>query len=302
MSVNNTGEAFKSQQKVAFLSLLSELPNVIAQLVFMILSGSLMIALDAVDSLCNFIQAGLSFLLSKKLQGDDSFKYDYGMGKIEAFGSFISAAFLYVGVTAVFAASVYSIIFPSAPQGMLFLAIFLKIINVAVDVFLLRKQIKTVKGVSGSFIASNTVLLKKNLIFDSVALFVIAISFLLRNIPAISYFEPVACIVCAVIIAAQNSKIISGAASDLLDKTLDEETQLKILKCVSKIWKDIAEFNGVRTRRSGHIIYIDLMVSFEGGSSYSEIRGAYETFDTAVKEILPDSVSAIVITEVERAE
>jgi len=53
----------------------------------------------------------------------------------------------------------------------------------------------------------------------------------------------------------------------------------------------------VRTRRSGRLIYIDLMVSFDGSSSYAAIYKAYETFDAAVKEVLPGSVSAIVIKE-----
>jgi cation diffusion facilitator family transporter len=289
-------EAFKSQQKVAFLSMISELPNIVLQFGLAVLSGSRILILDAVDSVSNFIQAFLSFFLSKKLRGDASFKYDYGMGKIEAFGSLVSALFLYSGLTAVTATSVYAIFHPSAPSDTLFLAIFLKVVNVSIDSFLLYKQIKTVKGIGGSFIESNVMLYKKNLIFDTAALFTIAVSYLFRRVPAFAYFEPIMCVACAVYVAASNYKIIRKATADLLDKTLDEDAQLKILKCVSKIWDDITEFHGIRTRRSGHVVYIDLLVSFADGCSYAEVYKVYETFDAAVKEALPGSETAVVIT------
>ena len=295
--MSTSKETFKSQQKIALLGILTELPNVLAQLVIAVVSGSLLIALDAIDSVSNLIQALLSFFLSKKLQGDDRFKYDYGMGKIEAFGSFIAAMFLYLALMAIFAASIFSLIKPGTPQDALRWAIFIKVANVAIDVFLLHRQIKTVRGLQSSFIESNIILLKKNLVFDTVTLVAISAVFLFRDLPAIVYFEPLVCMGCAVYIAVRNGQIMKEAAADLLDKTLDEATQLKVMKCVSRIWDEIEGFHGVRTRRSGHIVYIDLMVSFSGGCSYDEIYRAYAAFDMAIKAVIPGAVSAIVIGE-----
>ena len=279
------------------MSMIAELPNTIAQLVVAVLSGSLLIALDAIDSLSNLIQAVLSFFLSKKLQGDDSFKYDYGMGKIEAFGSFIAAVFLYIALAAIFAASIFSLLRPSEPQDILWMAIVIKVINVAIDVFLLRKQVKTVKGITSGFVKSNTMLLIKNLVFDGVTLIAITVAYVFRNVYGIGYLEPAVCMACALYIAFQNIKIIKEASADLLDKTLDEQTQLKVMKCVSGIWNEIEGFHGVRTRRSGHIVYVDLMVSFGGGYSYDEICQTYKVFDKAIKEVIPNGVSAIIIGE-----
>ena len=73
------------------------------------------------------------------------------------------------------------------------------------------------------------------------------------------------------------------------------------MKCVAGIWNDIEGFHGVRTRRSGHIVYIDLMVSFTGKRSYDEIYQTYEAFGKAIKEIIPDGVSAVVIDESAKA-
>jgi cation diffusion facilitator family transporter len=297
MNENNAKDTFKSQQKVAFIGLLSELPNLIAVAVSAVLSGSMMLIMDTFDSACHILQSSLSFSLSKKLQGDDSFKYDYGMGKIEAFGSFASSLFMFIGLTIVLTASVFSIMNPNKPEEALLFAICVKIVNVVIDIWLLRKQLKTVTGVQSEFIESNVILLKKSLAFDTVTLFTIAISYIFRAVPEIVYLDPIICILCALYIGKLNIKIIKESASDLLDKTLDENTQMQILKCISKIWKDIDGFHGVRTRRSGHVIYIDLMVSFDENKPYSAIYQAYETFNQLIKEILPNSESAIVIEE-----
>ena len=286
---------FKSQEKVALLSVITELPNLIAQIVFAILSGSLMLMLDVVDSTSNFIQSCMVYFLSKKLQGSDQYRYDYGMGKIEAFGGFFSSILMFLGLATVFIVSIRALFNPQIAGQAMLLAIILKIINVSVDIFLLYRQNKTVQGDSSGLVKSNINLLKKNLIFDAVALVTITTSFLLRGFPAVAYLEPIICILCAFYIAWQSLKILKASASDLLDKTLDEETQLKILKCFSCIWSELNEFYGIRTRRSGQIVYIDLLVSFHENSSYSEIYQSYEVFDKAVKEVLPNSVSSIVI-------
>ena len=294
----NDKKLFKSQEKVAFLSVITELPNLIAQIVFAILSGSLMLMLDVVDSTSNFIQAGMVYFLSKKLQGSDQYRYDYGMGKIEAFGGFFSSVLMFMGLATVFIVSVRALFSPRIVGQAMLLAIILKIINVSVDIFLLYRQKKTVQSDRSGLVKSNINLLKKNLIFDVVALFTIATSFLLRGIAVFAYLEPIICILCALYIAWQSMKILKASASDLLDKTLDEETQLKILKCFSGIWSELNEFYGIRTRRSGQIVYIDLLVSFHDNNSYSEIYRVYDIFDKAVKEVIPGSVSSIVIVGV----
>ena len=284
------------------IGVLFELPNVLALAVLTILSGSLILALDTLESLSIFSQSFLSFCLSKKLRGDDSFQYDYGMGKIEAFGSFVSAMILFIGLIAVFMASIFVFMNPSQPKEALLFAIIVKICNVSIDIWLLRKQLKTVKGAQSSFIESNVVLWKKSLIFDVISLFTITTSFIFRDISFIVYLDPVMCIGCAVYICALNINIMKESVSDLLDKTLDEKSQLQILSCVSKIWSDIDGFHGVRTRRSGHIIYIDLMASFDGNTPYAAIYKAYETFDRDIKEVLPNSATAIVIGKAGAAE
>jgi len=261
------------------------------------LSGSVIMALDTFESIANVIQGTLTYKLSKKMQGDPSFKYDYGMGKIDAFGSFISASILFIGLAAILAGSINAIINPSSPSDLLILAVIIKVINVIFDIYLLYKQNKVVKMSDSPMVRSALIFLKKDLLTDLVVLITVAVAYIFRAQPLIVYFEPVVCILCVIYVAFLNVKQIRSSMSNLLDKTLDEETQLQIINCVTKIWSDIDEFKGVRTRRSSHTVFIDLLVTFDDDKRYSEIYEVYKEFELAVKEVLPDSITSFVIGE-----
>ncbi|MCL2819303.1 MAG: cation diffusion facilitator family transporter [Oscillospiraceae bacterium] len=294
---NNINDAYKSQQKVSMMTIISELPNLVALTVMTVLSGSVIMALDTFESFANVLQGSITHRLSKKMQGDASFKYDYGMGKIDAFGSLISASILFLGLAAILAVSINSLISPSSPSDLLFLAIIIKVINVAIDILLLYKQQKVVKQNDSPMVRSAFIFLKKDLITDLVVLVTVAVAYIFRAFPLIVYFEPIVCILCVIYVAFLNVKQIRNAASNLLDKTLDEETQMQIINCVTKIWAEIDDFKGVRTRRSSNTIFIDLLVTFEDETKYSEILKTYEKFEKSIKELLPDSVTSIVIGE-----
>jgi len=294
---NDIIDTYKSQQTVSIMTVISELPNLIILGALAFMSGSFIMALDTFESAANVVQGSLTYKLSKKMQGDASFKYDYGMGKIDAFGSFISASILFLGLTLILAGSINSLINPTEPSGILFFAILIKVINIAIDIFLLYKQGKVAKKHKTPMVQSALIFLRKDLMTDLVVLVTVMVAYIFRAFPLIMYFEPIVCILCVIYIAIQNIKQIRRAASNLLDKTLDEETQMQIINCVTRIWNDIDEFKGVRTRRSSHIIFIDLLVSFDGTKTYDEIYKVYEEFENAVKEVLPDSVTSIVIGE-----
>ena len=297
--MNNTdiNETYKSQQKASLAAFLIDFPDSVFLALVSFFSGSFIVALDAFESFSNAVQDGLSFILSKVMLKDSRFKYDYGRGKIDAFGSLIASVVMYIGIVCILIGAVHGLIFPRAPGGVIFFAILIKISHIIFDIYLLRKQLKVAKTGNSALVKSAVILQKKSLIFDAILFFAVTIMFFFREFSYIVYFEPIVCILCAAYIGLQNTQQLKSAVSDLLDKTLDEETQMKILKCFSTIYPQIKEFTGIRTRRSGHIIYIDLLVSFDDNVTYNEIRSAFDTFKHELSENIPDFKLAVIIGE-----
>ncbi|MCL2096469.1 MAG: cation transporter [Oscillospiraceae bacterium] len=289
-------DTFKEQEKISLIEVLIELPYFIAVVFMAVFSGSLILILDAFETAGVITQSGMSFGLSRKLQGSGEFQYDYGMGKIEAFGGFVSAILLFAGLLITLIFSVGELLAPSAAGNILLWAVFLKIFSVVLDIWLYLKQVGAAKSIDSNFMKSNVINSGKVLAFDSVALFTISIAYFFREFPHIEYVEPVICIACVVWFAVAGIKNMKNIIPDLLDRTLGEKEQLQILKRVTEISGGIEGFEGIRTRRSGHLVYIDLLVSFKSGETYGEILELIDKFDKSVKSVLPDSVCAVVIS------
>ena len=289
-------DTFKEQEKISLIEVLIELPYFIAVVFMALFSGSLILMLDAFETAGVITQSGVSFGLSRKLQGNGAFRYDYGMGKIEAFGGLVSAVLLFIGLALVLVFSIGALMAPSASGEALLWAVFLKIFSVSIDIWLYRKQLKAAKSIDSSFIQSNLINSQKVLAFDSIALLTVSAAYFFRRVPYIEYVEPIICIACVVWFAVMGIQNLRKIIPDLLDKTLGEAEQLQILKCLTVISDDIERFEGIRTRRSGHLIYIDLLVTFEDGETYAEIRGITKKFNTAVKAVLPNAVTSVVVS------
>lgn len=69
---------YKKQQNLSFAQLLTELPSFIAVLVSLILSKTILVFVDLLDSLGNVLRAAMVMLLSKKLTKDLRYEYNYG--------------------------------------------------------------------------------------------------------------------------------------------------------------------------------------------------------------------------------
>ena len=75
---------YKKQQKLTGVQFLMELPNFAAICISAILSHSLLVWLDFIDSLGNVMSELLVIILSRKMCRDLRYEYNYGVGKIEA--------------------------------------------------------------------------------------------------------------------------------------------------------------------------------------------------------------------------
>ena len=133
MSKQEQNDSYKSQQKVSFFNFLAELPNFIAVTVSAIISGSLIVWMDFVDSLGNVLNSGFVALLSRKLRRDLKYEYNYGVGKIEAISALACDGILICGLILMIISSVHDLISPKEPSGLLIYVVVLKVINVAFD-------------------------------------------------------------------------------------------------------------------------------------------------------------------------
>jgi len=139
--------------------------------------------------------------------------------------------------------------------------------------------------------------MKDNLAFDFISLAAIAIMYIFREGAFVIYFEPILCIIYSIVMMVIIIKPLKQCAYDLLDKTMDEDIQLKIMKAMTAGYSLYDTFETVRTRSSGQKIYIDLLIGFNDEKTYTQINEAFDELEKLVKAEVPNCIVSFVITK-----
>lgn len=286
---------YKKQEKMTFLALLMELPNLAAVTVSAILSQSLLVWLDFVDSLGNVLSCALVTALSHRMTQDLRYTYNYGIGKVEAMTALFSEGMELCGLLIVGFASLRQLAVPQKPSDFLIWVVALKVINVLVDAALLKGQADITEG-NATYVTHEEYLSKLSaFLFDAGELVAVLLVWLMRNHRFSWYASPVLSLGVTVYMFTACIKHLRKAISDLSDETLPEEDQMKILKVLSRHHAQYDGFGTVRSRNVGTAVAIDISVSFSPDTTFDKIASLQQQLQAELEAQIPNCRVSIVI-------
>jgi len=271
-------KGYKAETTSSFLNFLSEALNYGAVIATMIITASLSIFMDLINSTCNFLRAAFTTFLAKRLQKNLKFKYNYGTAKLETLSMIFCDFLLALGTLFVLGFAIYQLCIPREANVSLLAGVILKAVNCSADFWLsvigyrVYKKTKT-KVAKSSFEASLGCLG-----FDLAIFLSVFTSFLFTNWDGVIYIEPIASIIIAVFIIYKAIRRISIYVKELVDVTIDEKDQLKIDNLLSKYFDKYKEFYSVNTHKVGEEVFVDFCVSFAEETTYSEIKNTLKLF------------------------
>ena len=94
---------------------------------------------------------------------------------------------------------------------------------------------------------------------------------LLRANPIGGYIAPIVSIFVAIYLMIGYVKRIRQALTELTDKTLPEEQQMKILNILTRHYNSYSQVQTINSHKSGDVVRIDLHLSFEKNTSFEKI-------------------------------
>ena len=130
----NEQASYQRQMRMSLMAFLIELPNFIAMAVSAVVSSSVLVWTDLMDSLGNVLGTGIVALLSRKLSRNLKYEYNYGIGKLEAMTALISEGIGLFGLSVVAGASVVELFDIKQPSGMLIYVVLIKLVNITFDI------------------------------------------------------------------------------------------------------------------------------------------------------------------------
>ena len=288
---------YKQQQNLSIAQLLAELPSFVAVLVSAILSRNLLVYIDLLDSSMYLISLVLIVLLSKKLTKDLRYEYNYDVGKIEAIASLLCDGMGCFGLLITLGFSVQAIILPEQPSDFVIAVVGLKVINVSFDTAFFVKQRKITKIHSSAISNANYAEALSALLFDSVALVSLFVMWLLRANPIGGYIAPIVSIFVVIYLMIGYVKRIRQALTELTDKTLPEEEQMKILNILTSYYDSYSQFHSINSHKSGDVTRIDIHLSFDQDTTFEEILTLKKQMQEELDSLFGNCIVNIVVGE-----
>ena len=288
---------YKQQQHLSFVQCLSEAQVFVITLVSAILSRTMLVFVDLLDSFGHLLRTAIVTILSKKLSKDRRYEYNYGVGKIEAIASLLCDGLLFFGLLLTLGLSIYSIIFPQPPRDLIIVVVGIKIVNVCVDTAFFVKQREIIKTHRSAISETNYAAALAALLFDSITLVSLLAMWLLRNNPIGGYISPVMSIFVAIYLMFGCIKRTKQALVELTDKTLPEETQLKILNILSQYYDSYSQFHSIDSRITGDVIRIDIHLSFDNNTSVKEVVNIQKQIQDEFNSLFGNCIVKIIMGE-----
>ena len=286
---------YNKQKKLTITQFFLELPNFIAVLISAIVSNSLIVWLDFIDSLGGIFGEGVVMAQSRKLSKDLKFKYNYGVGKIEALTTILCEGISIGGLLCIIVISISEIINPSKPSDLIIYVVILKVVNVLLDLFFVYKQRKIKKESTSKIIEREYSSNLGSLAFDVSALLSLLVIWIFRESMFSWYIAPVLSLVIALVFGYFCIKHIKSAIDELSDKTLPEDIQFKILKILARHEQEYEYFDNVKSRYNGSQIIIDIVICFFDDTSYKQITQFHQTLQSELAEALGECVVSLII-------
>jgi divalent metal cation (Fe/Co/Zn/Cd) transporter len=123
--------------------------------------------------------------------------------------------------------------------------------------------------------------------FDAAMCTALLLAYLFRNQTWSWYLDPLASLVGVLFMLHAAWAMTSSSVNDLLDATIEETTQLRILRQLVQHLDDYDRLHKIRTRRSGPRIYVEIFLEFDPLLLMGEVQKRIHKLQQSIGEIIP---------------
>lgn len=271
--------------RIASISLGVTACLLVIKLVLGIISDSIAVISDAVDSGTD-LAAGTAALLSVRIAArpeDES--HPFGHGKIESISAAVAATVVALGGTFVTFQAVRRLIegSPHIDVGVGIIAVVIAAVANVIVAFFMRREAK--RSHSMALQAEST-----HLVTNVVQATAIFVGLLLVAITDEEIFDPLVALGLAAYMGYTAIGLSRTALDDIMDRALPADDLRAICDVLVAHKDDVRSFHRLRTRRSGAERQIDMHITVKPNMTVDEAHHICESLNGEIQKALPNSI------------
>jgi ferrous-iron efflux pump FieF len=295
----STGEdgGGESRQKLVFTGLCMDILILIPETIAYLLSGSVTLLSDVIKVANEMLASTFALLIIRRVTLGGKFSYDYGMGKFESLTRIITGGVMFISLCILLFFTVHRLQNPEHfDMDAAFIGIPLMALASIADSYHWKKNYRLAQKEPTPIMEAQWRLRRAKTFSDLLILTALILSVLLAHYSWAMYIDPVVSFIIIGFLLLAGYREISSSLPDLFDATLEEELQIVILKELVGCFENYQEFHGVRSRRSGTRIYIDIFLGFDPDQNMRTVQAFIDSLKGSLESRIPGSVVCVIPT------
>ena len=270
--------------------------DVLVTLGALLAAHSAVILADFCKTLLEFMAVLLAWLTIRRIQHGAHHQFDYGVGKLENLSSLIVSLLMFLCLAVIIANATYSLTHPAHISGIgVWISVVSQILYAVINTRLVLQSRRLARERNSPLLEAQAGLFFSKAVANGFILLSLGLSTLLAAYSWSLYIDPCASLIIAVSILFAALGIFKNSTLDLLDRTLEEEHQICILRALARHFDRYEELREIRSRRSGSQVFVEIILGFAPAQPAAEIETAARQLKLELEREIPGSRVTIAI-------
>ena len=253
---------------------------------------------DAFDYLNCIAFNAISYIILRRIRLGRTAHYEYGADKHEVIGGLISSCLMLVSAMGMVWWTVGRLFRPEPLETMFsYVGVAFLCVCLWLSVWLWRRNRRIAQATSGPIMEAAGRGNRADAIQCASVIVALALTLWLRPYAWSIYIDPVCALIALIYPTGSILAHLRRSLGDLMDKTLDEELQFKILRRLARHFHQYDAFNRIKSRRAGRRIFIDIYLGFDGERRISEVTGLIDQIRIGLAEDIPGAEVNVIVSQ-----
>ncbi|MDR1356383.1 MAG: cation diffusion facilitator family transporter [Tannerellaceae bacterium] len=278
--------------KTSWVSTIGNALLSISKVVVGLLSGSLAVLGDGIDSATDVVISIVMIFTARIMNRPPSSKYVYGYEKAESIATkILSLVIFYAGIQ-MLVSSIQKIISPAAREMPAAIAIYVTVFSIFGKLGLALYQYRMGRAINSSMLTANAKNMRNDVVISTSVLLGLLFTFALR----LPVLDAVTGLIVSLFIIRSSVGIFMDSNVELMDGVKDLSVYDKIFEAVDRV-PGATNPHRVRSRLIGNMYMIDLDVEADGNISLNEAHGIADAVEESIKDSIENVYDIVVHIE-----
>ena len=256
---------FSTRTGVVKLSLVVVIGLIGLKVVVAVLTGSISILAQAVDSFLDLFAIVISlFAVSIATKPADG-EHPFGHGKVENIAAVVQAMLIFTAGVLIIYSAVRRIILGTTVE-LTEAGIGVMLVSIIASIFLSRHLLKVSRAVDSIALEANA----RNIAADVYSAAGVLVGLVAIRFTGLNILDPIIALVVALFILKAAYDVMRKSFGGLVDIRLPEAEEAEIKSCIMEHYSELVSFHELRTRKAGSWCYIDLHLVMPKNASVEE--------------------------------